>query len=139
MRHGVEHTEDAKVLRNGEVAGEGSVDGGKVRAAEGLAAPFGKVAAVDGDGSRGGFEDAQDHVDGGGFASAVGAEEAEDFMRADLEGEAVDSDDVAVLLAQMAYGKDGSGHREVQRSAVSVQKNSSPSWPRPGIGARPVG
>ena len=61
------------------------------------------------DGAGGGFENAEDHVDGGGLAGAVGAEESEDLAGADLEGEVVDGVDGAVLLAQMRDGKDGGG------------------------------
>ena len=79
MRHSIQHAEDAQVLRDGEVARQGGVDRGEVGAAQRLAPAFGQIATVNGDGSGGGLEHAQDHIDGGRFARAVGAEEAEDF------------------------------------------------------------
>jgi hypothetical protein len=39
-----------------------------------------------------GFNEAEQHLDGGAFAGAVGAEEAEDFTPADLERKATDGD-----------------------------------------------
>ena len=137
MRHGIEHAEDAQVLRDGEIARQRRVDRGEVGAAQRLAPAFGQIATVNGDGSGGGLEHAQDHIDGGRFARAVGAEEAEDFMRANGEGKTIDGAEFAVLFAEMGDRKDRCGHLEVQRSAVSGQKGPSPSWPRPGIGARP--
>ena len=111
MRHHVEHAEDAEVLRDSEIAGQGRVDSGEVGTAERLAAALGQVAAVDDDGSGGRLEDPQDHVDGGCLAGAVGAEEPEDFMSSDGEGKTVDGNDGAVLLAEMRDREDGSGHQ----------------------------
>ena len=119
MGHAVEHAEDAEVLHDGEIAGQRRVDSGEVGAAEGLAAAFGQVATVDDDGSGCGLEYAQDHIDGGGFACAVRAEEAENFVRADLEGKAIDGDDGTVLFAQMGDGEDGCGGR-IRHLAFSV-------------------
>ena len=94
-------------MRDGEVAGEGRVDGGEIGATEGLATALGEIAAADSDGAGGGLEDTEDHVDGGGFSGAVGAEEAEDFVGTDLEGEAVDGGGWAVLFAEIGDGEDG--------------------------------
>jgi len=36
------------------------------------------------------LDDADDHVEGGGLARAIGAEQADDFARRDLNGDSVD-------------------------------------------------
>jgi hypothetical protein len=104
---GIEHAEDAEVLRDSEIAGKRGIDSCEVRAAEGLAAMAGEVAAVDGDGARCGLENAEDHVDGCGFAGPVGAEEPEDFMGTNLKGQTVNGNYGAVLLAQVGDRQDG--------------------------------
>ena len=44
----------------------------------------GDVEAADGSAAGGRLQQAAEHADGGGFARAVGAEEAEDFAAADV-------------------------------------------------------
>ena len=43
-----------------------------------------------------GFDDAHDHVEGGGFAGAVGAEQADNLPGFDPDGDAVDDAPAAV-------------------------------------------
>ena len=48
------------------------------------------------------MQEAAEDFEGGGFAGAVGAEEADDFAAVDLEGDAVDGADEAVFAAEDA-------------------------------------
>ena len=50
----------------------------------------------------GGMQQTAEDLEGGGFAGAVGAEEADDFAAVDLERDAVDGADEAVLAAEHA-------------------------------------
>jgi hypothetical protein len=59
-------------------------------------AQAGGVAAVEQDASAGGGHEADDHVEGGGLAGAVGAEEADDLAGADVDVNAID--DVAASV-----------------------------------------
>ena len=52
-----------------------------------------------------GVDEADGHVEGGRFAGAVGAEEADDFARLDLKGEAVDDGFAAVRLMRFFTSK----------------------------------
>ncbi len=51
-----------------------------------------------------------DHLQGGGLAGAVGAEEAEDLAPLDVEVQAVDGQHVRVALAQAAHAQRQIGH-----------------------------
>ena len=57
------------------------------------------IEAENGDGAAVGLAQALDALHGGGFACAVGADEAEDFALVDREGCFVDGDGAAVGLA----------------------------------------
>ena len=56
--------------------------------------------SVDGCGAGGGSEQAAEHTYGGGFAGAVGTEEAEDFSSGDGEGEVLDGGDGGGLVGE---------------------------------------
>ena len=51
-------------------------------------------------------ETAADHLHRGGFAGAVGAEQAEGFPGGDAEGDAVDGGDVAIAFGEVLGGDD---------------------------------
>ncbi len=55
--------------------------------------------------ARGGFEHAEDHVDGGGFSGAIRTEQAHDFVARYLEGNAVNGQSVVVTLGELGDGK----------------------------------
>ena len=79
----------------------------------------------------GGEEQAEQQLDGGGLAGAVGAEQAEDFAAVDLEVEGAQGDlllappEVAVDLGQLA----GFDDRIVGHEAVSLMLRRSESMP----------
>ncbi len=79
----------------------------------------------------GGEEQAEQQLDGGGLAGAVGAEQAEDFALVDLEVEGVEgglllaAPEVAVDLGEASGFDDGIGHyavsgRSARRSGGTV-------------------
>src|SRR6185369_7691716 len=94
-REPVEPSEEGEVLLAGEVAIEGQRLGRDADPAPN-GGPGGVVLAVDLHRTAVGAQGSRDHPDGGGLAGAVGAEEAEGFALADVEGHAVDGDQVAV-------------------------------------------
>src|SRR6185437_16326392 len=72
--------------------------------AEALACLFGLdggVEAVKLDGAAGGPQQRGQHLDGGGFACAVGAEKGEDLALAYVEGDVFDGGEVAKGLYQV--------------------------------------
>jgi hypothetical protein len=68
------------------------------------------VEASDGGGTGGGLGEAGEHFDGGGFSGTDGAEEAEDFVEGDLEGEAIDGGERAEGFLEMTEDNNGLGH-----------------------------
>ena len=75
-----------------------------------------------------GLAEALEDLDGRRLAGAVRAEQAEDLARADLEADAVNRLDLAIVLLQVAYTDDrvgGTGafvmHRWSQRSVASAR------------------
>src|ERR1051326_5628975 len=101
--HAVEHPEEAQVLRDGEVAGERCIDGGEVRTRERARAPPREVNTFDENRTRRRFEHAEQHVDGRRLARAVRAEQTDDLVARDVERDAVNRDQRAVLFAQAAH------------------------------------
>jgi len=63
-----------------------------------------QVEAADGGGAAGGFEHSGEHFKSGGFAGAVGAEEADDLAGRDFEGDGVDGDLCAEVLGETIEG-----------------------------------
>src|SRR6185437_2077535 len=79
-----------------------------------LARLFGPPAAQDDDIAAVGTSEAFADLDRGGFAGAVGSEEAEALARAHVEVEAIDGHDIRIRLAE---GSDREGHGRGQRDA----------------------
>ena len=83
-------------------------------------------------------------LDGGGLAGAVGAEQAEALARTDLEVEAVDRDDVAVGLAELADEERagepacGKSNAVARRGAIPIRIPSAASHPERARTLRPV-
>ena len=71
------------------------------------------VLAVEEDASAGGLEEAGEHLDGGTFAGAVGAEIAEDLAGAYGEADRVDGGGPMKVLARLRASSMGSRHRWV--------------------------
>ena len=90
---------------DGEVAGQGRVDGGEIRARQRLRAVRREVDALDADAPGARLQHAEDHVDGGGLAGAVGAQQPDDLVAAHCEGDAVYGDRVAVGLCAIRARK----------------------------------
>jgi len=85
--------------------------------------------------AAGGFDEAEEHFDGGAFAGAVGAEKAEDFTTANLQRKPADGDLRAELFAKAAgfYGRVIGWRQNVlrQRGARSSRDKALPqsdSW-----------
>ena len=76
-----------------------------------------RIEAADGDAAAVEGAQAFEDFDGGGFAGAVGAEQAEDFAFFDGEADAADGFDVAVALDEIFYLQDGFGHSFELRSS----------------------
>ena len=76
---------------------------GSVRDGAGGDALGGGLSAEHADVAGGGSGEVQHHVDGGGLAGAVRAEEAVDFAVSDRQGQVLDGGDVAVALGEAVY------------------------------------
>src|SRR5713101_4605126 len=63
------------------------------------------VAAADEGGAVGGFQDGGEHAQGGGFAGAVGAEQAVDAAGLAAETDVMDGPDFSALLVVKAFGQ----------------------------------
>ena len=61
------------------------------------------IEAVQFNRSAGGIQQGGEHLDGGGFAGAVGTEKGKDLARCDVERNVVDGGKVAELLDQVLY------------------------------------
>src|SRR5580692_3717372 len=76
------------------------------------------VETHDGGGAGGGQHAGDQHADGGGFAGAVGSQQAEDLAGAHAEGDAVDGvyGRLRVAFNEVAdfYGRGGGGHGVLQ-------------------------
>jgi hypothetical protein len=59
------------------------------------------IEAADPGGAARGLEDSHEHADGCGLAGAVGAQEGEEFARADIEGEMGYGIEVSVALGKV--------------------------------------
>ena len=67
-------------------------------------------------------------MDGGGFSGAVGAEEAEDFVGGDLEGEAIDGGERAERFLEMTEDNDGLGHGRGNEISKRGRSATVPEW-----------
>src|SRR5216683_367391 len=63
------------------------------------------VVAADEGGAVGGFQDGGEHAQGGGFAGAVGAEQAVDAAGLAAETDVIDGTDLAALFVVKAFGQ----------------------------------
>ena len=100
--HAVEACEEAKVLDDFEIVVERKL---LRHVADVLANGFRVAAYVEAGDLRaagGRLEQAAQHADGGGFARAIGPEEAEDFAFGDGEIEMVDGDKIAERLMRLS-------------------------------------
>ena len=98
FRHSTKTADELEVFEAGEVGvdlrffgdvAETGAEGGEI---------FMDVAAVEEDFAVGGLDHASDHLDGGGFAGAVGAEVAEDFAFGKGKADILDGGDGAIAL-----------------------------------------
>lgn len=99
---------EAEEFASGLLLVEGGVLEGDADAAADLVGLGYGVVAGDGDGAAGGEEEGDEHSDDGGFAGAVGSEEAVDFAALDGEIDVIDGLDGAEAADQGA-GFDGVG------------------------------
>ena len=93
-----------------------------------LALAFGlldDVVAVDDGGAIGRFEDGGEHAEGGGFAGAVGAQEAVDLAGLALKTDVIDGADFAALLVLEALGQASGFDHMVGPSLAAVRKQKT--------------
>ncbi len=97
MGGAVEVAGDADVIEDGERTEEADVlkGAGDAELDDFVDAEAGDGAAVEGNGSLGGLVNAGNEIEDGGFAGAVGADEAAEFVFADGEIDGVDSGEAA--------------------------------------------
>ena len=98
--HAVDPREEAQVLLHGQVAGQRCVHRREVRAGERPRSARRHVDALDRHRARARLEHAEDHVDRGGLAGAVGTEQSHDLARGDAKRDVVYGDRGAVGLAE---------------------------------------
>ena len=91
----VHAADEAEVFGCGETAEEGEAFGDDADLALDFDGVGGGVEAEDLDAAGGGSEEAGEHLDGGGFAGAVGAEEAEELAGRDGEVDVLNGGEVA--------------------------------------------
>lgn len=103
--------DEGEVFPRGEVVEQREVLGHHADAALHLerAARIAHVLAEDADAAAAGCEQAGEHFDGGGFARAVGAEEAVEAARGDAEAELVDGAE-GTEVPRQAGGFEGDIH-----------------------------
>ncbi len=105
----VHATDEGEVLGCGEAAEEGEAFGDDADLAFDFDGVGGGVEAENLDGAGGGREEAGEHLDGGGFAGAVGAEEAEELAGGDGEIDVLNGGEIAETTGE-ACGGDGGDH-----------------------------
>jgi hypothetical protein len=105
----VHATDKAEVLGCGETAEEGEAFGDNADLAFDFDGVGECVETEDPDTAGGGGEEAGEHLDGGGFAGAVGAEEAEELAGRDGEIDVLNGGEVAESPGE-ALGGDGRDH-----------------------------
>src|SRR5712671_7625951 len=81
-----------------------------------------RVEATDGDTPAVGIAQAFQNLDGGGFASAVWPQEAENFAFFHVEADVADGFDVAVTLYEILNLKNRSWHRFLPRTPGIVRE-----------------
>ena len=105
----VHASDEAEVFGGGEAAEEGEAFGDDADLALDFDGVGDGVEAEDLDGAGGGSEQAGEHLDGGGFAGAVGAEEAEELAGSDGEVDVLNGGEFAEAAGE-AGGDDGRDH-----------------------------
>ena len=70
-----------------------------------------RVETANAHGAGIGIAQALQDLDGGGFASAIGAEQAKDFTFVNSEAEAAHGLHIAVVLHEIFYLQNGIGHK----------------------------
>src|SRR5260370_37927451 len=84
--------------------------------------------AADYSGAVGGFEDGSEHSKGGGFAGAVGAEEAVNLAGLAGEADVIDGADFTALLVLEAFGQAASfDHRGTLAGSSQDRSRSADS------------
>ena len=125
--------DDAEVLFGGEL----HVDAGRLEddsdIAPDLGGLAGDVVAQNESSAGGGDHQSRENTKRGGLAAAVGAEQAEDFGRADVEGNVVQGGAIAVLMMKVLELNGGSGAEDgnifvgqvggFRRCGFGIQKN----------------
>jgi len=105
----VHAADEAEVLAGGEAAEQGHALGDDPDLALQLGGVLGQVGAQYADLAAGGCEQAGEHLDGGGLAGAVGAEEAEELARVDGEVDVIDGGEIPEAARERG-GLDGGRH-----------------------------
>ena len=101
--------DEGEVFAGGELAEEGHAFGNDADVAFDFDGVGEEVLAENLDGARGGCEEAGEHLDGGGFAGAVGTEKAEELAGLDGKIDVVDCGE-SVEGASKRVGGDCWGH-----------------------------
>jgi hypothetical protein len=101
-----------EVFGCGETAEEGEAFGDYTYLPLDVHRVLGGVEAEDVNGAGGGSEQAGEHLDGGGFACAVGAEEAEELTRGYGEVDVLNGGEVAEAAGETGGGDGGDHVRE---------------------------
>ena len=83
--HAVDQPEEAQILKHGQIAGQRRIDGREIGALQHLRTLGGDVQVFHQDGARSGLQYAQNHVDGGGFARAIRAQQPDDLVAVHFE------------------------------------------------------
>ncbi len=100
----VHAADEVEVLAGGELAEEGHALGDDADVALDLDGVVEEVFAEDLDGAGAGSEEAGEHLDGGGFAGAVGAEEAEELAGFDREIDVIDGGEAIESAGESVCG-----------------------------------
>ena len=128
----VHASDEAKIFRRSEAAEEGEAFGKDADLTFDVEGVGGEVDAEEVDAAGGGSKEAGEHLDGGGFAGTVGAEESKELTGGDVEGDIVDSGEGPEAAGEVAEGDCGRVHwstgYRVQRAACRVQGTESWSW-----------
>ena len=122
----VHAADELEELRAGETVEEQRFVGDEADAALDLEIIAGQLEAEDLDGAAVGGNEAGEHADGGRFAGAIGAEEAEERAARDLQVDAVHGGLRAVKLLQIAGEDGGRGMLSARRRGRRGTKRRPP-------------
>ena len=96
--HVVEHAVQVHVFVGGLLAVQAGVLKDDAEALAGLLLLHGRIKAVQFDAAAGGAQQRGEHLDGGGFAGAVGTEKGEYLSLRDVEADVLDGSEIAEVL-----------------------------------------